>query len=936
MIKIFNPIKLDVARHNDLSVVLAKQGDKNSRFLIVTVCLNGSIICIPKGASVKLNVIRSDSIGASFDGWVLDDGRVTVPVDRWITSVVGDSRCSVEISGGDEILSTMRFTVRTEESDDVNDIGDPEISPTDPEYDAVLEMIEDYKNGELGSSEIFIRYSDTADGEEFSESCEESNRYFGIASGKNAPTVKSGYKWIPIADVNGKSIKDLYLVGEMEGYKEYRIVFTDGTMFEYTVEDGVDGVDGADGNGVSSFKVEYVGEDEEGRVVNEYVMRFTDGSKVHVPVTDGKDGGVGADGRGIVRIVSEAGGTDENGRPFIDYRIDYTDGTRDNIVVTDGKDGTSPHIGENGNWFVGGVDTGVSARPDFEEYTTPTLYFYGDISAMTKENAVTLNYTYGERSGTCTLKWQGSSSIAYPKKNYTVKFDNAFEAVSGWGEENKYCLKADWVDFSHCRNVVSAKLWGDIVRSREASDLVTRLSALPNGGAIDGFPCFVVINGEWQGIFNFNIPKDGWMMGMGSGTNEAILCAEGAGTPGEIFAGEAVLGTDFSLEYASEGWAESDIQASLNTLINAVVNSDGTDIDTTIAQYLDIDSAIDYMLYTQLLGHHDGIKKNYILATYDGVKWFFSAYDMDNVFGQLYPGDNFHSASLGLLWLNENKLFELLYNHKLDALRDRLEILRNQKHSVTGTGYFYDGVMSVANVAQKFTNHSSKIPLAAYIADAEKWQQRPSTAINNVEQAIAWYAQRLEVLVKHYEEVAVIYSGTRGLRYSTEYSTMQGIGSCTDTDIVLPADPSVYAMAYYAFQNNTFIESVIIPENYTHIYDSAFNGCTSLKKISLPKTVTKLGWGCFSGCTSLRGVSLPAVMSIDNNTFANCTGLVRVHLGKLPKIPNNFFNGCSALRDVYYDGTTAEWNALSKGSAWSLTGNTFTVHCSDGDITVTP
>ena len=31
-------------------------------------------------------------------------------------------------------------------------------------------------------------------------------------------------------------------------------------------------------------------------------------------------------------------------------------------------EGESPHIGENGNWFLGDVDMGVTAAPDLEGY----------------------------------------------------------------------------------------------------------------------------------------------------------------------------------------------------------------------------------------------------------------------------------------------------------------------------------------------------------------------------------------------------------------------------------------------------------------------------------------------------------------------------------------------------------------------------------------
>ena len=579
-------------------------------------------------------------------------------------------------------------------------------------------------------------------------------------------------------------------------------------------------------------------------------------------------------------------------------------------------------------------------------YSIPTIYLEGDASAMTEaKNEVDFNYIYGERSGTCKLKWQGSSSLQFDKKNYTIKFDNAFEAVEGWGVEKKYCLKADWVDFSHCRNVVSAKLWGDVVRSRATSDLVTRLSALPNCGAIDGFPCFVVINGEWMGIYNFNIPKDGWMMGMGSGEREAIVCCEGVGDVASnacSFNAEATLGTEFELEYSSKGWAESDIQASLNNLIRAVMNSDGTDIDTTIAQYLDIDSAIDYMLFSQLLSHHDGIRKNYILATYDGTKWFFSAYDMDNVFGQHYPGTTFDSASLGMLWCNGNKLFNLLYEHKREALRTRLNELLTKEHIVQGEGSYFDGVMSLAKVAAKFTNYCSKIPLSSYVADAEKWTGIPSTNTNNVGQAIAWYAQRSDSLVKLYDDAVAGGNGSKGLNYA--WKTCSGYGSCCDINITLGTKASYVGddgilyetnpnvVGAQAFMNNAIIESVVIPDEYTKIYSQAFDGCTSLKEITFSKNITEIAWAAFQNCTSLKAVRMPAATTISSHIFRNCTSLVRVIIPKISSLPIGIFQGCAALTDIFYEGTTAEWEALEKGQNWNLSTGAYTVHCTDGDI----
>ena len=122
---------------------------------------------------------------------------------------------------------------------------------------------------------------------------------------------------------------------------------------------------------------------------------------------------------------------------------------------------------------------------DINEYNLPILALTGDISGMDKDNAVTLNYIYKELSGTCDVKWQGSSSLAYPKKNYTIEFDKAFEAVEGWGTQKKYCLKANFIDFTQCRNVVSAKLWGQ--KNAKRSPANATLAACPNYGKVINF-----------------------------------------------------------------------------------------------------------------------------------------------------------------------------------------------------------------------------------------------------------------------------------------------------------------------------------------------------------------------------------------------------------------------------------------------------------------
>ena len=45
------------------------------------------------------------------------------------------------------------------------------------------------------------------------------------------------------------------------------------------------------------------------------------------------------------------------------------------------------------------------------------------------------------------------------------------------------------------------------------------------------------------------------------------------------------------------------------------------------------------------------------------------------------------------------------------------------------------------------------------------------------------------------------------------------------------------------------------------------------------------------------------------------------------------FSGCTGLTTVTFTGTTAEWNAITKGDSWNYNTGTYIIHCTDGDIT---
>lgn len=409
----------------------------------------------------------------------------------------------------------------------------------------------------------------------------------------------------------------------------------------------------------------------------------------------------------------------------------------------------------------------------YAEYGLPVLELTGDTSAMTKENPVTLAYKYKDMAGTCEVKWQGSSSIHYPKKNYTIKFDQEFEAKEGWGAQKKYCLKANFIDHSHARNVVSAKLWGDVVKSRE--EVATEIANLPNNGAIDGFPVCVTLNGKYHGLYTWNIPKDEWMFGMGLGDRECILCAQGY-SPATRFSGEALCdGSDYEIEYVTDENDTAWVAESLNRLIHACLSSDGSDIDTLISQYVDIDSAIDNLIFTSLISGHDCYDKNHLLVTFDGVKWFFSPYDLDSTFGNDWHGKSYKNPltcqPMPKWAAVNNGLYRLLMQYKTDKVKARYEELRK-------------GVLSEANLILEFENFMAGIPSAVYDEDPKVWPTIPGTKTNGIAQIATNYMLRAPAADKEVEAFTpVVHSYTNlvpTLSEGTSDAVFNGIGYKND------------------------------------------------------------------------------------------------------------------------------------------------------------
>lgn len=132
---------------------------------------------------------------------------------------------------------------------------------------------------------------------------------------------------------------------------------------------------------------------------------------------------------------------------------------------------------------------------------------------------------------------------------------------------------------------------------------------------------------------------------------------------------------------------------------------------------------------------------------------------------------------------------------------------------------------------------------------------------------------------------------------------LAGIGSCTDTEIIVPAEHqglAVRTIALGAFAGNTQLVSIHLPDTVTELGNYAFEDCTNLQHVQLSNGLTYISWHAFFGCTSLTEIEIPdAITFLDDSAFEGCTSLAGVSLpDSVTTLGNRVFRGCDSLQQI--------------------------------------
>lgn len=283
---------------------------------------------------------------------------------------------------------------------------------------------------------------------------------------------------------------------------------------------------------------------------------------------------------------------------------------------------------------------------------------------------------------------QGSSSLGYPKKNLKIDFcedewigDDTPDITFGdWVKQNGFHLKAYYIDYFRGVGAVSYKIYEDVISDR--GDMArpwqrVGVDGVSSGalGHPDGFPVAVYLNGDFYGVFAWQLKKHRKNMGMDK-DNPAHIHLDGEITTVSLF-NQDIDWTKFEIrnpkglccmdgkKYDGDDPREiidenspcydasnedhvrtAQVKKNIVSLsrycyaLDRLRRSGLSDAQMReeFARRFDVDGFIDYTVFSSIVNNVDGWWKNWQWITYDGTMWHVMPYDLDMTFGNVSFG----------------------------------------------------------------------------------------------------------------------------------------------------------------------------------------------------------------------------------------------------------------------------------------------------------
>ena len=415
---------------------------------------------------------------------------------------------------------------------------------------------------------------------------------------------------------------------------------------------------------------------------------------------------------------------------------------------------------------------------------------------------------------------QGRSTMAHPKKNIAIDIcnNNGWDdgdtfslQIGDWVPQDSFHLKAFYNDPFRCLSAVAYKLYDEVLKSRgEFDDYVWKRALLDfsnvtptSTGCADaeeaiegwntnarcfpmGFPCIVYLNGDFYGIYSWQLKKhrDNYMMSKkktkhihldGLVNPSTILNADGdsskiiwtTDTPegieirnpkpkkkkdgwemtmmdgtkydADANGGELIDSTSANWDATNESHVKSaevkqyilnlsKVIPALTVAYSTYQASSKTDEDKAAFKevfetYFDVNNQIDYLIFSDVLANYDGFNQNVQWITYNGKKWYLCAYDLDGVMGNWWRLEDTIVSPVNTHYsFAQFQYIPIFYNTELET---RYKELRDM------------GIISVSNIINLVEDWLKRI--GGKETFEKEWKKWPSFIKNdNIHRLYKW------------------------------------------------------------------------------------------------------------------------------------------------------------------------------------------------------
>ena len=267
---------------------------------------------------------------------------------------------------------------------------------------------------------------------------------------------------------------------------------------------------------------------------------------------------------------------------------------------------------------------------------------------------------------------QGASSTLFPKRNVSIDFcEDAWLCDSvpdvtfkGWVKQDGFHLKAFYTDWLRGVGIVGYQLFDEVESNLpDEIDRIWKRAGIDGNKKArcypDGFPCAFYLNGEFYGIYVWQLKKHRRNMNMDK-HNPTHIHLDGNLAEDNIWNGTVdwarfdvrnpkglttLDGSPYDGD-APQELAEGETKSAIialsqhcNTLrAMKTAHTSREELRAYISEYFDVESMLNYLIFSTAVNNYDGFSKNWQWLTYDGVKWFVAPYDLDCTFGNFHGG----------------------------------------------------------------------------------------------------------------------------------------------------------------------------------------------------------------------------------------------------------------------------------------------------------